>query len=54
MDLDANFVAATRQAPYPPPGGAAIVHNRLQVSKHLNEAVDPTRRQESVRVTVQR
>jgi transposase len=43
MDMGANFVAATRQAA----PKAAIVHDRFHVAKHLNEAVDQTRRQEA-------
>lgn len=46
MDMGANFAAATRiAAPQ-----AAIVHDRFHVSKHLNEAVDQTRRQEAARL----
>ena len=45
MDRGATFVAATRQgAPQ-----AAIVHDRCHVAKHLNEAVNRTRREESGR-----
>ena len=43
MDMGANFVAATRQAA----PQAAIVHDRFHIAKHLNEAVDQTRRQEA-------
>lgn len=43
MDMGANFVAATRLAA----PQAAIVHDRFHVAKHLNEAVDQTRRQEA-------
>ena len=46
MDMGANFVAATRQAA----PQAAIVHDRFHVAKHLNEAVDRTRREESARL----
>jgi len=46
MDMGANFAAATRiAAPQ-----AAIVHDRFHVSKHLNEAVDQTRRQEAAKL----
>lgn len=46
MDMGANFVAATRiAAPQ-----AAIVHDRFHVAKHLNDAVDQTRRQEAARL----
>lgn len=46
MDMGANFVAATRiAAPH-----ASIVHDRFHVAKHLNEAVDQTRRQEAARL----
>jgi transposase len=46
MDMGANFAAATRiAAPQ-----AAIVHDRFHVAKHLNEAVDRTRRQEAAKL----
>jgi transposase len=46
MDMGANFAAATRiAAPQ-----ALIVHDRFHVSKHLNEAVDQTRRQEAAKL----
>ena len=46
MDMGANFAAATRiAAPQ-----ASIVHDRFHVSKHLNEAVDQTRRQEAAKL----
>lgn len=46
MDMGANFVAATRiAAPQ-----ASIVHDRFHVAKHLNEAVDQTRRQEAAKL----
>ncbi|HVX56684.1 MAG TPA: ISL3 family transposase [Candidatus Saccharimonadales bacterium] len=46
MDMGANFVAATRiAAPQ-----AAIVHDRFHVAKHLNKAVDQTRRQEAAKL----
>jgi transposase len=46
MDMGANFAAATRiAAPQ-----AAIVHDRFHVAKHLNEAVDQTRRQEAAKL----
>jgi transposase len=46
MDMGANFVAATRLAA----PQVAIVHDRFHVAKHLNDAVDQTRRQEAVRL----
>lgn len=43
MDMGANFKSATlKAAPH-----VAIVHDRFHVSKHLNEAVDRTRREEA-------
>lgn len=43
MDMGANFVAGTLQAaPH-----VEIVHDRFHVSKHLNDAVDQTRREEA-------
>ena len=46
MDMGANFAAATRQAA----PQAAIVHDRFHIAKHLNEAVDRTRREESAKL----
>ena len=46
MDMGANFVAATRLAA----PQVAIVHDRFHVAKHLNDAVDQTRRQEAARL----
>jgi transposase len=49
MDMGANFVTATRLAA----PQVAIVHDRFHVAKHLNEAVDQTRRQEAARLAEQ-
>lgn len=46
MDMGANFAAATRLAA----PQAAIVHDRFHVAKHLNEAVDKTRREEATKL----
>jgi transposase len=46
MDMGANFAAATRQAA----PQAAIVHDRFHIAKHLNEAVDRTRREEAAKL----
>jgi transposase len=46
MDMGANFVTATRLAA----PQVAIVHDRFHVAKHLNDAVDQTRRQEAARL----
>jgi transposase len=46
MDMGANFVAATRKAA----PRAAIVNERFHVAKHLDEALDGTRPEESARL----
>jgi transposase len=46
MDMGAPFIIGTTKAAPPPD----IVHDRFHVSKPLNEAVDKTRREESVKL----